>query len=81
MYTDGESAGGGGRKRTWESWMFFERISRMRRMVASSDWRFRLLGGRRSMPLEIACGLRGSVLGNRKREKSRTILHEQTNLD
>ena len=31
--------------------------SRMRRIVASSDCLFKFVGGRRNMPLEIACGL------------------------
>jgi len=29
----------------------------MSKMVASSDWRLRFVGGFRSMPLEMACGL------------------------
>lgn len=39
---------------TSDSWMPFARISRMRRIVAFSDCRFKLMGGRRNMPLDIA---------------------------
>lgn len=46
-----------GKGRTSESRIPLFRTSRMRRIVASSDCLFRFTGGRRSMPLEMACGL------------------------
>lgn len=56
-----ERSGAGLAGRTSERWMPVARTSRMRRTVASWDWTLRLMGGRRSMPLEIACGLVRSV--------------------
>lgn len=41
------------------------RTSRIRRTVASSDWRFKLVGGRRSIPLEMACGLEQQLMNDR----------------
>lgn len=50
-----------GKGRTSESRIPLFRTSRMRRIVASSDCLFRFTGGRRSIPLEIACGLQALV--------------------
>lgn len=42
---------------TSDSSMPLSRTSRIKRIVASCDCLLRLVGGLRSMPLEIACGL------------------------
>lgn len=57
------------------------KTSLMRRMVASSDCRFRFVGGRRSIPLEIACGLVGYNSQDMGSSTEQDMTHASTRTD